>query len=74
MSSTFSATRALTLTLLGLTVVDALVRGGSITIAVERRDLALELAIRGAGPRVVIDPASTAMFDSMNDTARSLIF
>ncbi len=52
------------LLLLGLLVVEALVRGGSITVAVERRERTLELAIRGEGPRVVIDPASVAMFGS----------
>ena len=55
------------LLLLGLYVIDALVRGGTITIAIERRDTALELAIRGEGSRVVIDPASLAMFASTDE-------
>ncbi len=52
------------LLLLGLTVVDALVRGGQIDVAMEQRGATLELAVRGAGVRVVIDPASEAMFAS----------
>ncbi|MEK6541563.1 MAG: histidine phosphotransferase family protein [Pseudomonadota bacterium] len=52
------------LLLLGMSVVDALVRGGRIDVAVERRGTTLELALRGEGPRVVIDSASVAMFAS----------
>lgn len=55
------------LLLLGLNVIDALVRGGRIDVAVERRGPALELALRGEGPRVVIDSASEAMFASDNE-------
>jgi histidine phosphotransferase ChpT len=49
---------------LSMTVVDALVRGGRIDMAVERRGDTLELALRGAGDRVVIDEASEAAFAS----------
>lgn len=52
------------LLLLALTIIDSLVRGGTMTVAVERRDSQLEIAIRGEGSRVVIDPASVAMFSS----------
>ena len=52
------------LLLLGLVVVDALVRGGRIDMAVEQRGETLELAVRGAGDRVVIDAASEATFAS----------
>jgi histidine phosphotransferase ChpT len=53
---------ARTLLLLAQTVVEALVRGGQIDMAVEQRDNALEIAVRGAGDRVVLDPATAAMF------------
>jgi histidine phosphotransferase ChpT len=52
---------------LSMTVVDALVRGGRIDMAIERRGDMLELALRGAGDRVVIDEASEAAF--ANDVA-----
>lgn len=52
------------LLLLALTIIDALVRGGTIAVAVERRGTQLEIAVRGEGSRVVIDPASVAMFSS----------
>lgn len=55
------------LLLLGMSVVDALVRGGRIDVAVERRGETLELALRGEGPRVVIDNASLAMFASADE-------
>lgn len=50
------------LLLLGMVIVDALVRGGRIDMAVEQRGETLELAVRGAGDRVVIDAASEASF------------
>ena len=50
------------LLLLGMVIVDALVRGGRIDMAMESRADMLELAVRGAGDRVVIDAASEAMF------------
>lgn len=52
------------LLLLGLVVVDALVRGGRIDMAIETRGDTLELAVRGSGDRVVIDAASEASFAS----------
>ncbi|MEQ1726317.1 MAG: histidine phosphotransferase family protein [Sphingopyxis sp.] len=55
------------LLLLAMSVIDALVRGGQIDVAVERRGETLELALRGEGPRVVIDSASAAMFASDNE-------
>ncbi|MFM6854636.1 MAG: histidine phosphotransferase family protein [Sphingopyxis sp.] len=50
------------LLLLALVVVEALVRGGRIDMAIETRGETLELAVRGACDRVVIDAASEAMF------------
>lgn len=50
------------LLLLSMVIVDALVRGGQIDMAIEVRGESLELAVRGAGDRVVIDPASEALF------------
>ena len=50
------------LLLMAQVVVEALVRGGQIDMAVEQRDNALEIAVRGVGDRVVLDPASAAMF------------
>jgi histidine phosphotransferase ChpT len=49
---------------LSMTVVDALVRGGRIDMAVEQRGDMLELALRGTGDRVVIDEASESAFSS----------
>ena len=42
---------------LALLAGDALVRGGRLDIGAERRDGGIELAIRGEGPRVLLDPA-----------------
>lgn len=56
------------LLLLALTISDALVRGGVMTIAVEERDGRMEVAVRGEGDRVVIDPASVATFDGTEET------
>lgn len=50
------------LLLLGMVIVDALIRGGRIDMAIEQRGESLELAVRGAGDRVVIDAASEAAF------------
>lgn len=50
------------LLLLGMTIVESLVRGGTISIAVERRGTGIELALRGAGPRVIIDDRLVAAF------------
>jgi histidine phosphotransferase ChpT len=41
---------------LALLAGDALVRGGRLDIGAERRDGSIELAIRGEGPRVLLDP------------------
>ena len=35
---------------------DALVRGGRLDVGAERRDGALEMVIRGEGPRILLDP------------------
>ncbi len=50
------------LLLLAQTVVEALVRGGRIDMAAERRGSTIEIAVRGSGPRVVVDAASEALF------------
>src|SRR4051812_28182740 len=42
---------------LGLLVGDALVRGGRLDVGAERRDNEIELAVRGEGPRILLDPA-----------------
>ncbi len=55
------------LLLLAQVVVEALVRGGRIDMAVEMRDGSLELAVRGSGDRVVLDAASEALFNSAGD-------
>ena len=55
------------LLLLAQVVVEALVRGGRIDMAAEARDGALEIAVRGAGDRVVLDAATEAMFASATD-------
>lgn len=57
------------LLLLSQVVVEALVRGGQIDMAVEERDGSLELAVRGSGDRVVLDAASEALFGSANEAA-----
>lgn len=59
------------LLLLAMVIVDALVRGGQIDMAVEVRGDMLELAVRGAGDRVVIDPASEALFGDTSSTEMS---
>jgi histidine phosphotransferase ChpT len=41
---------------LALIAGDALVRGGRLDIGAERRNGSIELAIRGEGPRVLLDP------------------
>ncbi len=50
------------LLLLGMTIVEALLRGGTISVAVERRGEGIELALRGAGPRVIIDEQLVTAF------------
>jgi histidine phosphotransferase ChpT len=50
------------LLLLSMVLVEALVRGGRIDMAVERRGDRLELAIRGEGDRVIIDNATNEAF------------
>lgn len=50
------------LLLLTQLVVESLVRGGTIDLAMEMRDGMLEIAARGAGDRVLIDAASEAAF------------
>jgi histidine phosphotransferase ChpT len=41
---------------LALLAGDALVRGGRLDVGAERRDGEIELAVRGEGPRVLLDP------------------
>jgi histidine phosphotransferase ChpT len=41
---------------LALLAGDALVRGGSLDVGAERRDGVIELAVRGEGPRILLDP------------------
>jgi histidine phosphotransferase ChpT len=41
---------------LSLIVGDALVRGGRLDVGAETRDGQLELAVRGEGPRILLDP------------------
>ena len=36
---------------------DALVRGGRLDVGAEKRDGAIELVVRGEGPRILLDPA-----------------
>ena len=36
---------------------DALVRGGRLDVGAERRENEIELAVRGEGPRILLDPA-----------------
>lgn len=47
---------------LSTVVVDALVRGGRIDMAVEQRGTMLELALRGAGERVIVDESLERAF------------
>ena len=42
---------------LALLAGDALVRGGRLDVGAEDRDGELELAVRGEGPRIMLDPA-----------------
>ncbi len=42
---------------LSLLVGDALVRGGRLDVGAERREDEIELAVRGEGPRILLDPA-----------------
>jgi histidine phosphotransferase ChpT len=42
---------------LALLAGDALVRGGRLDVGAESRDGAVELVIRGEGPRILLDPA-----------------
>lgn len=57
------------LLLLAQVVVEALVRGGQIDMAVEERSGSLELAVRGSGDRVVLDAASEALFGTESEPA-----
>lgn len=41
---------------LALLVGDALVRGGRLDVGAETSDAAIELAVRGEGPRILLDP------------------
>jgi histidine phosphotransferase ChpT len=41
---------------LALLAGDALVRGGRLDVGAERRDGEIELAVRGEGPRILLDP------------------
>jgi histidine phosphotransferase ChpT len=41
---------------LALLAGDALVRGGRLDVGAERRDGEIELAVRGEGPRILVDP------------------
>ena len=47
---------------LGLSLVEALIRGGRIDIAMEQRGELVELALRGEGDRIILDAASRAFF------------
>ncbi|HEY8591294.1 MAG TPA: histidine phosphotransferase family protein [Sphingomicrobium sp.] len=42
---------------LALLAGDALVRGGRLDVGAERTDDAIEIAVRGEGPRILLDPA-----------------
>jgi histidine phosphotransferase ChpT len=42
---------------LGMLAGDALVRGGRLDVAAERRSGEVELAVRAEGPRILLDPA-----------------
>ena len=41
---------------LALLAGDALIRGGTLHVAAERSDQGVELAVRGEGPRILLDP------------------
>src|SRR5438270_4770909 len=41
---------------LAMLVGDALVRGGRLDVGAERRDGEVEIAVRGEGPRILLDP------------------
>ena len=41
---------------LALIAGDALVRGGRLDVGAERRDNEIEIAVRGEGPRILLDP------------------
>ncbi len=45
---------------LALLAGDALVRGGRLDVGAERRDGEIELAVRGEGPRILLDPVLRA--------------
>lgn len=51
---------------LAMVVVDALVRGGQIDLALEQRGTMLEIAMRGQGDRVVIDRETEEFFATSN--------
>ena len=46
---------------LALLAGDALVRGGRLDVGAETRDGQIELAVRGEGPRILLDPALREM-------------
>lgn len=48
---------------LAMTAGDALVRGGTLNIAAERRGDAVELAVRAEGPRLLLDPELQAAIE-----------
>jgi histidine phosphotransferase ChpT len=48
--------------------IDALVRGGALSIGAERRDGATEIAVRAAGPRVAFDGNIGKALDGSLDT------
>lgn len=53
---------------LTLVAVDAMVRGGQLDIAAERRDNLFEIVVRGTGARITIDPEiRTALEGDMNE-------
>jgi histidine phosphotransferase ChpT len=54
---------------LSTVAVDALVRGGRIDMAIEQRGEMLELALRAAGDRVIIDDALVTAFDPADTSA-----
>jgi histidine phosphotransferase ChpT len=60
--STLPKPAARSLLLLAQIVIEALVRGGTVTMAVEQRGTTTEIAVRGEGDRVIIDPTSEAAF------------
>ncbi len=52
------------LLLLGQVVVESLIRGGSVDLAAEPHGQGWELAVRGTGERVVIDPTLIAALEA----------